>query len=329
MVAVGRAVRIVFCGTPEFAVPTLEALYARSIKTENTPRFEILCVVTREDRPRGRGLKLTPPPVKVFAEKVGLPIFQPGRIRSPEAVNFIRSLAPDVLVVAAYGQLIPEELLKFPLGALNVHPSLLPRFRGAAPIQRAILSGDEVTGVTIMLMDEGMDTGPILAQKVVGVGECETAGSLHDRLALMGGELLVETLEKWVKGEVEPREQDEGVATYAPPISKDETIISWFEPGYLVSRRIRAFDPLPGAVTFWRGKRVKCFGASRPRPVNFNVEPGKVIEVANSVAWICAGDGTAVPVRFFQLEGRRRLGAEEFARGLPEFVGSVLGEMRS
>lgn len=328
MVIANRPVRVVFFGTPEFAIPTLELLHARSFAEGGILRCDILCVVTQEDKPRGRGLKVAPPPVKVFAEKVGLPVFQPHRIRSPEAVAFIRSLEPDVLVLAAYGQLIPGELLKFPLGALNVHPSLLPRYRGAAPIQRTVLSGDEVTGVTIMLMDEGMDTGPILAQRSLRVGECETAGSLHDRLARLGGELLVETLEKWIKGLIEPRNQDDALASYAPPLSKDEAIIDWSSSGFRISCQIRAFDPHPGAVTFWKGKRIKCFGASNPRPLDSPGEPGQVLALENSRVWVRAGDNTAVPVGVLQLEGRRRLGADEFVRGVPDFLGSVLGGMR-
>lgn len=312
-------VRIVFCGTPEFAIPSLEALYTCSW-------CDLVCVVTGRDKPKGRGLKLQSPPVKVRAEELGLRVFQPERIRSSDSIDYIKSLNPDVLVVVAYGQFIPRDLLySFRLGAVNVHPSLLPKYRGAAPIQRAILAGEDRTGVTVMLIDDGMDSGPILAMEKVEIGHCESAGALHDRLAHMGAELLVKTLEEWSVGEVVPIPQDDALATYALPIQRNETIIDWNNSAAFVSRQIRAYDPFPGAVTFWKGRRLKCFGTSRPKIVPVTDRPGKVIEVNSSYALIQAGDGAAVPVGFFQLEGRRCLRVDEFIRGVPNFVGSVLG----
>ncbi len=308
-------VRVVFCGTPNFAVPTLEELHRSGA--------DILMVVTQPDRPKGRGRKTSPPPVKTAAERLGLPVLQPERIRDPEVIRTLTALQAHCLVLAAYGQLLPKSLLDaFPLGALNVHPSLLPKYRGAAPIQRAILNGDTETGVCIMLMDEGMDTGPVLAVESVPIRPEDTFGTLHDTLARHGARLLCRTLDAWRHGRCRPVPQDSSRAVPAPPVQKEEAHVDWSLPAASVWCRIRAFDPWPGAYGFHGSQRIKFFDA---RMSSFVTEgpPGEVLGLSRDGLLVRAGDGTAVVLGTLQLEGRKPVPAEAFLRGHDLPSGSV------
>jgi len=261
--------RIVFMGTPEFAVPALKAL----IEGPN----RVVAAVTRPDRPRGRGRKLSPSPIKVLAERAGIAVLQPEETRSPEFLNQVRDLAPDLLVVAAYGLILPQELLDIPrIMPVNVHGSLLPRYRGAAPIQWAIIQGDTGTGITIMEMDAGMDTGPILLQETLTIGPEETFGELYERMAELGAGLLVQALEELHKGTLKPRPQPEEDASYAPPIKPEMARLDWSQPAMRISCMVRALDPRPGAYTLWNGQRLRLY---RPFVVDMeagDMEPGTV-----------------------------------------------------
>ncbi len=307
--------RIIFMGTPHFAVPTLEALIGR---------HEIAAVVTRPDRRRGRGRKPSPPPVKEVALAYGLTVLQPESLRQPEAITQLRKLAPEVIVVVAYGQILPPEVLALPpKGCLNVHASLLPKHRGAAPIAAAILAGEEETGVTIMLMDEGLDTGPILAQARCRIEPQDTRGSLSAKLARLGAELLVEILPRWLKGKIEPRPQEEERATYSRMISKEDGLIDWSQSAVEIWRRVRAYHPWPSAYTYWQGKLLKILRAEPLADRSGKEEPGRVMILGEELA-VATGQG-ALLLREVQLEGKRAMAAEEFLRGRRGFVGSVLG----
>lgn len=308
-------VRVAFMGTPEFAVPILQGLLAE---------HEVLAVVTQPDRPAGRGRALKPPPVKALALAHGLPVFQPTKLRGDTSLlERLRDLAPQVIVVAAFGMLLPPEFLALPpKGCLNVHASLLPRHRGAAPIPAAILAGDRETGVTIMLMDEGLDTGPILSQAPCPIREDDTAGTLSERLAQLGRDLLLETLPKWITGEIVPRPQDEEAATYAPPVRVADAEILWTKPAERLAREVRAFHPWPGSYTFWQGQRLKVL---RARPAEGDVDgvPGQVVLLEGRLG-VITGDGILV-LEEVQPAGKRPMAAEAFLRGQRGLVGSTLG----
>ncbi|MGC8837080.1 MAG: methionyl-tRNA formyltransferase [Anaerolineae bacterium] len=308
-------VRVVFMGTPEFAVPILQGLLAE---------HEVLAVVTQPDRPAGRGRALRPPPVKELALAHGLAVFQPTSLRGNQPLlERLRDLAPQVVVVAAFGMLLPPEFLALPpKGCLNVHASLLPRHRGAAPIPAAILAGDRETGVTIMLMDEGLDTGPVLSQASCPVGDEDTAGTLSERLAQLGRDLLLETLPRWVAGEIVPRPQDAEGVTYAPPLRTADAEILWTKPAERLAREVRAFNPWPGSYTFWRGQRLKVL---RARPAEGDVEgmPGQVVLVGGRPG-VVTGRGVLV-LEEVQPAGKQPMAAEAFLRGQRDLVGSFLG----
>jgi len=308
---------LIFMGTPEFALPSLGALIAAGAP--------ILLVITQPDRPKGRGQKLRPPPVKEFAVAHGLPVFQPERVKSPEVISRAETLAPACLVVVAYGQLLPERLLKIPpLGTVNVHASLLPRYRGAAPIPWAVIEGEMATGVTTMLLDPGMDTGDMLLSREIPIGPEDTGGSLHDRLAEVGASVLAETLARLADGSLTPRPQDHSQATYAPMIRPEDCRVNWQEEAERVSRRIRALDPWPGAFTLWQGKRLKLFGCRTLSSGAAGALPGTVL-VSGPEDLDVAARGGAVRLRSLQLEGRRRLAAADFLKGYQLTVGTVLG----
>jgi methionyl-tRNA formyltransferase len=308
-------VRVVFMGTPQFAVPILEGLLAE---------HEVLAVVTQPDRPAGRGRTLRPPPVKELAMTRGLPVFQPTGLRGdPSLLEPLRDLAPQAIVVAAFGMLLPPEVLAIPAkGCLNVHASLLPRHRGAAPIPAAILAGDRETGVTIMLMDEGLDTGPILSQAPCPIGDEDTAGTLSEKLAQLGRDLLLETLPRWIAGEIAPRPQDEAGATYAPPLRTADAEIRWTKPAKVLAREVRAFNPWPGSYTFWRGQRLKVLRA-RPAEGGADGEPGKVVLLGGRLG-VVTGEGILV-LEEVQPAGKQPMDAQAFFRGQRGLVGSVLG----
>ena len=304
--------RVVFMGTPQFAVPTLEWL---------AKGYETVTVVTQPDRHSGRGRRLRPPPVKRAALRLGLPVWQPRTLRTSEAVAHLRELAPEVMVVAAYGQILRPKVLEIPpRGCINIHASLLPRYRGAEPVAAAILAGEEKTGVTIMLMDERMDTGPILAQRSIPITLDDTRASLTEKLAYVGAELLLETLPRWLDGEIKPQPQDEALASRAPLLKKGDGEIDWSRPAVVIERMVRAYAPWPGTYTHWQGQRLKVL---RARSLHQQEgEGGWVIETPEGVA-VVTGEG-ALLLEEVQLAGKRAMSAEEFVRGQREFIGAHL-----
>lgn len=309
--------RVVFMGTPDFAVPTLQRLL-------KAPDVHVVGVVTRPDKPKGRSKKPLPSPVKEVALEHGIPLHQPRTLRKPEMQAPLREWAPDVIVVAAFGLILPKAVLDLPrYGCLNVHASLLPRWRGASPIVAAILAGDTVTGVTIMLMDEGVDTGPILSQREEPIRPDDTTASLGERLAHLGADLLLETLPRWVRGEIEARPQDDAQATYAPMLRKEDGWIHWEEPAVLIERKVRAFQPWPTAMTRWHGKILKILAARPHADASVSGLPGTVIPW-NGGAAVLTGEGVLELVRV-QLAGKRPLDIEAFLRGARGFIGSHLG----
>ncbi len=311
-----RLPSVVFMGTPDFATPSLKRLLEAGAP--------VLEVVTQPDRPKGRGKKFVPSPVKVFAEQRGLPVYQPPRTRDAEAIEHICSLGAECLVVVAFGQILPTALMeRHRLGALNVHGSLLPKYRGAAPIQRAIAAGDTVTGISIMLLDAGMDTGPVLSQREMIVTEEDNFGTVHDRMSLLGAELLCETLAAWGSGRIVPKAQDDSLANNAPPIGKDELRIEWDRPARSIVNRIRAFDPVPGAFAGYDGKRMKLFSASL-LPWRGEGGPGEIVGHTEKGLVVLAGDGQALSIGEVQLEGHRRLPASQFLRGRPMPPGAYM-----
>jgi len=310
--------RIIFLGTPEFSVPSLEALIHGD--------YQVVAVYTQPDRRAGRGQQVTSSPVKRLALSQGLDVVQIDKFKVAGTVEKLAALAPDLIVVAAFGLLLPPEVLNIPkLGCLNVHPSLLPRHRGASPIATAILQGDEITGVTIMLLDAGMDTGPILNQREVPITAEDTTGSLGIKLAQIGAQLLTETLPLWIEGRIKPRPQDENGASYSKMIKKEDGEIDWRLSAKELWQRVRAFDPWPGCYARWRDKRLKLVKVL-PLQGEKSDEPGKVIALAPPApvtVGVETGDGVLGLVRL-QLEGKRELSADEFVRGQRDFIGSHL-----
>jgi methionyl-tRNA formyltransferase len=299
--------RIVFIGTGEIGVPTLEAL----LKSEH----DVVGVVTQPDKPVGRNQQIEPPPIKKVligrARPPGAPILQPPRIKDPHAIEEIRALTPDVIVVMAYGQILPPGILEIPkIACLNLHASLLPRWRGAAPIQAAIAAGDQTTGITVMYMDEGLDTGDILLQRAIDILPDETGGSLHDRLGQIAPDALLESL-RLLATKTAPRiPQDNALATYAPKLKREQGKIDWFETAEVIERKIRAFNPWPGAFMQIGGQNLKIFSAT---VVDFNGQPGEILERDKRL--IIAAGKHAVALNEVQLEGKRRMSAAEFLRG--------------
>jgi methionyl-tRNA formyltransferase len=311
--------RIVFMGTPEFAAPTLQALLA-------APDLEVVGVVTQPDRPAGRGQQVRPGPVKKLALKAGVDVFQPERLRGPEALDRLRRWDPHFHVVAAFGQILRQEVLDVPFyGSFNVHASLLPRWRGAAPIQAAILAGDAITGITTMKMDAGMDTGPILLQASVEIDLHETGQTLHDKLAALGGPLMVESLRRVVAGEIKPVAQDDEQATYAPRITKADGRLDWTQTAAEIDRRVRAFNPWPGAYTVWNGHTLKFYMGIPLESNPAGLQPGEAsMQDPDAPLVIGAADGRYAPARL-QLEGRKAIGILDFLNGSPEIDGARLG----
>ncbi len=309
--------RVVFMGTPEFAVPSLAALLGG--------RYEVVGVLTREDRPAGRGQRLEESPIKQLAKTHGLVVQQPRTLRAAEAQAALAALAPEVIVVAAYGLILPREVLDLPrFGCVNVHGSVLPRWRGAAPIAAAILAGDVETGVSIMLMDDGVDTGPTLSAAYLPIDPDDTAGTLTDRLARLGADLLVRTLPRWVAGDLRPQPQSGEGATCAPRILKEDGRIRWSEPAVLIERRVRAYQPWPSAYTGWHGQQVKVLRArAEGGSGGGNQEPGTVIAGAHSTAGVITGQGV-LWLEELQLAGKRPLPIGAFLQGARGFVGSTL-----
>lgn len=300
-------------GSPEFAVPALRALLAQ---------HEVALVVTQPDKPAGRGKKLQPPPVKVVAEEAGVPVMQPRSARPPEVAAALRATGAELGVVVAYGKILPPAVLEaFPRGCINIHTSILPAYRGAAPIQRAVMDGQTETGVTIMQLDEGMDTGPVLLMKRVAIGERETAGELFERLAPLGAAAMLEAIAGLEGGTIEPRAQEHAAATHAAMLTKEDGVIDWSLPAARVASRARGVDPWPGAMTTCGGERLKLFGAEA---VAGEGAPGEVLRLDADGLVVACGEGAC---RFAELQaaGRKRMSAAAFAAGRAISVGTVLG----
>jgi methionyl-tRNA formyltransferase len=334
--ASGLETRVVFMGTPEFAMPSLRALAANAAPGRLWPGgLDLVGVVTRPDKPSGRGQTTLPSPIKATAQELGVPVYQPGPLRRPEALTMLRRLAPNLIVVAAFGQILPPEVLRLPeRGCLNVHASLLPRHRGASPVAAAILAGDTTAGVTLMLMDEGLDTGPILAQRATTIAPDETTGELTTRLADLGAELLVALLPRWLAGGIAPAAQEPAEATMSHLLRKEDGQIDWTRPAAAIAHQVRAYAPWPGAFTTWRGRQLKVLRA-RPVPIldapadSPALEPGTVFKEPGAGAsgrpYVATGGPEALALEIVQLEGKRALPADEFLRGQAAILGARLG----
>ncbi|MGE0539042.1 MAG: methionyl-tRNA formyltransferase [Dehalococcoidia bacterium] len=322
--------RIVFMGSPDFAVPSLEALIEAG--------HEIIGVVTQPDRQAGRGRKVVPPAVKIAAQRLQVPVLQPSSLRRTEAVAELAALRPELIVVAAFGQILRRNVLDLPArGVLNVHASLLPRWRGASPVTAAILAGDAQTGASVMLLDEGLDTGPVLAMRSTPIEDHDSGGSLTARLAEIGATLLVETIPGWIEGSIEATAQDGAHATYAPRIDKGAGQIDWSRPAVQIWRQVRAYTPWPGAITAYSASQLKIEEAW---PLTgYAVEPpGTVVSLPWGAAErvpaerprpafaVVTGDGYLLPLRV-QRSGKRSMYAEEFLRGERALTGSRLGDV--
>ena len=300
-----------------FSVTALEGLLREG--------HSVVAVYTRPDKPAGRGQRLISTPVKKLATERNIPVIQPVTLKSEAVVHVLEELKADLFIVAAYGRILPKTVLSLPVhGCLNIHPSLLPCYRGASPVAFALLGGEQVSGVTIMLMDEGMDSGPILAQQKVDISADDTTGSLTDKLARVGAELLLETLPKWLSGEIKPQAQDNSQATYSRIINAGDGEIDWHLEAVEICRRIRAYNPWPGAYSWWRSKRLKIYSGT-PFNMKINSQPGEVITLCeNRAVGVVTGEGY-LELCHLQLEGKQQMTAIEFARGHREFIGSVLG----
>ncbi|MFA5029522.1 MAG: methionyl-tRNA formyltransferase [Patescibacteria group bacterium] len=307
--------KIIFAGTPEFAVPFLKAL------TEDSD-FEIIGVITQPDKPSGRKQEFVPSPIKQLALKLGLKIWQPGSVKNnPELEKELKQVSPDLLVVVAFGQIIPQEILDLAkFGNINVHPSLLPKYRGASPVQSAILTGETKTGVTIMLMDQKMDHGPILSQKTLLLNSEETNQSLHQALAELGVPLLLTTIKGFLGGKIKPQEQNHESATFCQTITKDSAKIDWSNAAIEIKRKIYAFYPWPGVWAIWGGKRIKFFPPAEI--VNDSKKPGEIFLSGDGLAVGC-GQGS-LKISKLQLEGKKEMTAQEFLRGYNKVVGEIL-----
>ncbi|MBW1707763.1 MAG: methionyl-tRNA formyltransferase [Deltaproteobacteria bacterium] len=308
---------IIFMGTPDFAVPSLKAL----IKDGHN----VLSVVTQPDRPKGRGRKLFPSPVKRVAREYGIEILQPEKASDGQFCDTIRSLEPDLLIVVAFGRILKNKLLTIPRwGALNIHASLLPKYRGAAPIHWAILNNETKTGLTAMRMDEGLDTGPVLLQEEVAIIEHETAGSLHDRLAGLSGDFIIKTLKGLAKNRLKKMHQDPNEATYATKIDRGMSLIKWDQPANAISGLIRALDPWPGAFTTLEGKEIKLFLSRVTGKEARDEVPGRVAGQSEGALLVETGKGL-IEITELQIPGKKRLPAGDFLRGFALERGTVLG----
>jgi methionyl-tRNA formyltransferase len=308
--------RILFMGTPAFAVPALECLVRGG--------YPVIGVVTQPDRPQGRGRTMASSPVKVRAEGLGLTVLQPEKVRTPDFLETFRKLAPDLVIVAAFGQILPGEIISGPReGCINIHPSLLPKYRGAAPINWALIRGEEKTGVTIMRMDEGVDSGDILLQEETPIGEEETFGTLHDRLANMGAGLLLKAIAQVEAGTLRPRPQDHRLVTQAPRLGSEDGRVRWDADARAIVARIRGLSPTPSAHTLLGGKKLKIFMAMAETAA-VPEAPGTVVGETAAGLRVAAGNGYVL-LRELQLEGKKRLAAHVFLRGVRIVPGQVLG----
>ncbi len=303
-------------GSPEFAVPTLEALYDRG--------HNILLVITQKDRPKGRGKKLMSTPVKKKASELNLKIYQPESVNSKESINIIKRLNPDCIVVAAYGQILKKDILDIPkYGCLNVHASLLPKYRGAAPINWAIIEGEKETGITIMEMDEGMDTGDILKSKAIPIEETDDSESIHDKLSILGSQLILETLEDIKNDNIQKIPQDENLATYAPMLSKKTGKIDWNNKGERIINTIRGLKPWPSAYTIYKGQNVKIHEAEKTEKFS-EMANGVVVKVSQEGIFVNCSDSCIV-IKVLQFPGKKKLHVSEYLKGNDFDVNIKLG----
>jgi len=305
-------------GTPEFAVPSLQTLLEG--------KDLVVGVVTQPDQPSGRGLVRHAPPVRVLAAAHHLPVFQPTRLREPEVLTQLQHWQPDLIVVVAYGKMLPQTILTLPPhGCINVHASLLPKYRGAAPVQWAIAGGERETGVTIMYIGERMDAGDILWQKTIPIADDDTGGTLHDKLAVLGAGTLREALQLLKGGQLSARPQNEAEATYAPLIKKEDGYIDWRQDADTIARRIRAFNPWPSAYTTLHGRLLKIFAAQQERSIPSSVPPPGTVAEVTPVSLVVATGGGYLALNEVQLEGKKRLPIAEFLKGYSLTPGLVLG----
>lgn len=305
--------RIIFMGTPDFACPTLQKLIERGER--------VITVVTQPDRPKGRGQKLLPPPVKVLAEQHGIPVLQPVKVRNPDVIEQIRELDPDLIVVVAFGQILPQTLLDIPrLGCINIHASLLPRYRGAAPINWCLINGETETGITTMLMDAGLDTGDMLVKRQLVITPDEDAQALHDRLSQLGAETIDETLNQLQTGTLQRQKQDDTQSCYAPLLKKDNGLIDWAKPALQIKNLVRGLTPWPGAFTYLHGQLVKIFQADVAAESG---SAGTILKVGPAGIVVGCGANESVLVRELQLEGRKRLKVADFLAGYKVSVGDT------
>lgn len=294
-------------GSPDFALPTLQALHAN---------YSVAGVVTQPDRAAGRGRELKPPPVKILALELGIPVIQPEKLRQPDAIEQLQTWAPDLIVVAAFGQILRQDVLDLPaFGCINVHASLLPRWRGAAPINAAILHGDEETGITIMKMDAGLDTGPILSQRSVRIKPGETAGSLFETLSTLGADLLLETLPGYLSGKIEPRPQPEERATYAPMLKKEDGGLDFSVPAKELERKVRAFNPWPGTHFEWDGNLLKVHKARTAFVFTHMFQPPGTRTIYDGLPAIYGGDNTMLVLDEVQPAGKKPMSGKAFLSG--------------
>lgn len=308
-------IKIIFMGTPEFAVPSLNALVESG--------EEVSAVVAQPDKPKGRGRKLAPPPVKVAAERHNIPVLQPAKIRTEEFLEDLRRINPDLICVAAYGKILPKAVLELPrFGCINVHASLLPRYRGAAPVNWAIVRGEKVTGVTTMQMDEGMDTGDILLKREMPIEEDDTGETLSEKLSSAGAALLIETIRDLKSGNLHPEKQDESRATYAPMLKKEDGCIDWERTAPDLRNLVRGMLPWPGAFTYLGGKLLKIYRVSVSEGEG---KPGEVLMSERGVIRVAAGIG-ALDVQELQMEGGKRLDSGAFLAGRKIQTGTILGK---
>ncbi len=319
--------KVIYMGTPDFAVGPLEAIVKAG--------HEVVVAVTQPDKPKGRSKELKPCPVKECALAHGIPVFQPERMKRPEAIEALKAYPADIAVVAAFGQILPPEVLNFPkYGCINIHASLLPKYRGAAPIQRAVLEGEKESGVTIMQMEEGLDTGDILIQERLSLAADETAGSLFDKLAGLGARMIPGALEAIEKGNVHPVKQEEALSTYAKMLKKEEGCIEWSKSAEEIERLVRGMDPWPSAYTHFNGKTLKIWKAgvlsgdqaeAGNKAGKASPKAGELVGLLPEGPVVACGEGSLL-IRELQLEGKKRMGAADFLRGVKLTEGTVFGE---
>lgn len=317
---------IIFMGTPDFAVPSLRLLLQEG--------YNVTAVVTQPDRPKGRKRVLTPPPVKVEAEKHGIPVLQPEKLRHADSVEVLRQLKPDLIITAAYGQILPKSVLELPeFGCINIHASLLPKYRGGAPIHHAILRGEQVTGVTIMYMAEGLDTGDMISKVEVAIEDTDTTGTMFEKLSLAGADLLKSTLPDLLAGRLQAVAQNEAEALYSPNIRREDELIDWSRTALEIWNQIRGLNPFPGAYTLWNGEVMKVWASANPKADQpkrrsaveaVGVTPGTVLNSSEQGLEVMTGDGT-LWLTEIQPSGKKAMQVSEFIRGVKISEGTVLG----